>query len=84
MVSKKKSRISTPFIIITFTDIRVIFLISTLMIIIQYRLNYVNGRLYNILRLILYIFVIITFMISGEYSYCSGKKTFDVKYIPFR
>ena len=52
------------------------------MIIIQYILNCVNGKLYNIQRLILYIFVIFTFMISGEYSYCSGKQTFDVKYIP--
>ena len=53
------------------------------MIIIQYMLNYVNGKSYNVLRLILCIFVIFTFMISGEYSYCSGNKTFDVKYIPF-
>ena len=46
-------------------------------------LNYVNGKSYNIWWLILYIFVIFTFVISGEYSYCSGKWTFDVKYIPF-
>ena len=45
--------------------------------------DYVNGNLYNVLRLILYIFVIFTFVISGEYGYCSGMMTFDVKYIPF-
>ena len=53
------------------------------MIIIQYMFHYVNGKIYNIKWIILYKFVIFTFMISGEYSYCSGKKIFDVKHIPF-
>ena len=49
MVSKKKSRITTPFIIFTFKNEND-FLTPTPMIIIQYTLNYVNGNLYNILQ----------------------------------
>ena len=87
MVNKKKSRISSPFIIFTFVDIRVIFLIPTLMIIIQYMFNYVNGKSYNIQQLTLYIFVVFAFvyLYLREYSYCSGKQTFNVsKIYPIR
>ena len=64
---------------------RVIFLIPTPMIIIQYMLNYVNGNLYNILRLVLYIFVIFTFIYPFEKNIVTALivKFFDVKYIPF-
>ena len=42
-----KNNISSPFVIFTFADSKV-FLIPTPMIIIQYRLNYVNGKSYNV------------------------------------
>ena len=74
--------IPTPFVIFTFCRYQNNFLIPTPMIIIQDMLNSVNGNSHNVQWIILYIFVIFTFMISGEYSYCSGNQTFDVKYIP--